>query len=155
MDFSSITANSSASVSQALTTATTDSSLSMNADTFLKLFTTQIANQNPMDPMDSADFLNQFSQISQVQMMSEMQKSFTSFKGTLDAISSTSEQSRASEMLGRQVEYTATNGTVMNGTVDALSISSDGTVRLSVNGSAINVDQVRKVQDPPAQAPAA
>jgi flagellar basal-body rod modification protein FlgD len=148
-----ITANST-TMTQALNKAAKSSSLGMNADTFLQLFTTQISNQNPMEPMDSADFLNQFSQISQVQTMTEMQKSLDALKSTLSSLTTSSEQASAAEMLGRTVEYVDSTGAAKTGTVDAIAMQTSGEVHLMVNGTAIPVENVRKVSQTPA-APAA
>ncbi len=42
-------------------------SLSSNFDTFLKLLTTQMQNQDPLNPMDSAQFTQQLVQFSGVE----------------------------------------------------------------------------------------
>ena len=57
----------------------------MNAETFMKLFTEQISNQNPMEPMSSADFLNQFSQITSVQSLNQLQHTLTDMKAGIAA----------------------------------------------------------------------
>lgn len=62
------------SVSGTSTTTTTTTaadnagvSLAKNFDTFLKLLTTQLKNQDPTSPMDSKEFTNQLVQFSQVE----------------------------------------------------------------------------------------
>lgn len=139
----------------ALEKAAKTKSMGMNADTFLQLFTTQISNQNPMDPMNSADFLNQFSQITQVQTMTSMQGSLDSLKSTLSSLTTVSQQTRASNMLGHQVEYTDSTGVKKSGTVDAVAMQSSGGVHLLVNGSAISVEDVSKVSEAAATVPVA
>lgn len=124
----------------------------LDADTFLKLFTTQIANQDPMSPMETSDFLNQFSQISQVQMMNELQKSFNDFKSTLGSLNSSSEQAQASSMLGRTVEFIDSNNVAQSGKVEAVSISTSGETNLLVNGTVVPLDKVRRITEPPAAA---
>lgn len=151
MSFSSIVNNSTTALSgKPLTTSKQNAAL--DADTFLKLFTTQIANQDPMSPMDTADFLNQFSQISQVQMMNELQKSFNDFKSTLNSLNSSSEQAQASNLLGRSVEYVDSTGSTKSGTVEAVSITTSGETHLMVNGTIVPVDSVRRITEPPAAA---
>jgi flagellar basal-body rod modification protein FlgD len=49
------------------TTAGDTSALSQNFDTFLKLLTTQLQNQDPLTPMDSSQFTNQLVLFSQVE----------------------------------------------------------------------------------------
>ncbi len=147
-----ITSNS-ATAQQALNKAAKSSSMGMNADTFLKLFTTQISNQNPMEPMESADFLNQFSQISQVQTMQSMQTSLDSLKSALSTLTNASQQTRAGNMLGQQVEYTDSTGAKRSGVVEAMALAPSGGVSLLVNGQAVDVESVTKVSEAPVTAP--
>lgn len=147
-----ITANSGAA-QQALNKAAKSSSMGMNADTFLQLFTTQISNQNPMEPMESADFLNQFSQISQVQTMQGMQTSLDSLKSALSSLTNASQQTRAGNMLGHQVEYTDSTGVKKTGIVEAMALAPSGGVSLLVNGQAVDVEKVTKVSEAPEAVP--
>lgn len=152
MSIGSITANST-TAQQALNKATKTTSVGMNADSFLQLFTTQISNQNPMEPMESADFLNQFSQISQVQTMQGMQTSLDALKSALSSLTNASQQTRAGNMLGHQVEYTDTTGVKKSGIVDAMALAPSGGVSLLVNGQAVNVESVTKVSEAPVAVP--
>jgi len=53
--------------------STTDSGSSkLNADDFLKLFVTQLQNQDFNKPMDNSEMMNQITQLSNMQMMQEM-----------------------------------------------------------------------------------
>ncbi|MDD2337801.1 MAG: flagellar hook capping FlgD N-terminal domain-containing protein, partial [Geobacteraceae bacterium] len=42
-------------------------SMGMNKDDFLKLFITQLQNQDPLDPMDATEQISQLAQITQVE----------------------------------------------------------------------------------------
>jgi flagellar basal-body rod modification protein FlgD len=42
-------------------------SMGMNKDDFLKLFITQLQNQDPLNPMDSTEYISQLAQLSQVE----------------------------------------------------------------------------------------
>lgn len=61
----------STSATQAASTATASSSamttLNADYDSFLKLLTAQVANQDPLEPMDSSTFVSQLAQLSQVE----------------------------------------------------------------------------------------
>ena len=61
MDVSSVIGNSSSQTTQAR------QSLSGNFDTFLKLLTTQLQNQDPLEPLDSTKFTDQLVSYSQVE----------------------------------------------------------------------------------------
>jgi len=66
---------------------------------FLKLLTTQLANQDPMNPMENAEFMSQMAQFSTVTGIQELQESFSEFAGAMS-----SEQSlQASNLVGRSV----------------------------------------------------
>ena len=57
----------------------------LGRDAFLKLFTTQLQNQNPLDPMDNEAFVSQLAQFSSLESMKAMQSSIeqmsASFQG--------------------------------------------------------------------------
>src|SRR6478735_4764848 len=65
----STTASSSTSATGSSSTSTAASSakLTQSYDSFLKLLTTQLQNQDPMSPMESSEFTNQLVQFSQVE----------------------------------------------------------------------------------------
>lgn len=119
----------------------------MNADTFMKMFTTQLANQNPMEPTDSASFLNQFSQISSVQTMVQLQKTLVDMGAQLGSLTAASRLSQAEGMLGRTVQYTHTDNTLQQGLVNALRITPEGAVQLSMtNGNVVGIEAISQVQ---------
>jgi len=52
---------------------------------FLKLLTTQLNNQDPLQPMQNGEFMTQMAQFSTVQGIQELQQSFSSFASTMSA----------------------------------------------------------------------
>ncbi|MGB5145628.1 MAG: flagellar hook assembly protein FlgD [Porticoccaceae bacterium] len=73
---------------------------------FLKLMTTQLANQDPFKPLTSGDFMTQLAQFSSVQGIQDLQKSFTSFADAM--IPSQSLQSAS--LVGHKVLVPAPGG---------------------------------------------
>lgn len=68
--------NSSTSTSNAQTAAkTTASKGTLDMQSFIKLLTVQLSNQNPLEPMNDRDFFAQMAQLGQVQGMEKLQKS--------------------------------------------------------------------------------
>jgi flagellar basal-body rod modification protein FlgD len=118
----------------------------MNADTFMKLFTAQIANQNPMEPMNSADFLNQFAQITSVQTMSELQKTLGAVGTNMQSLLSAGRLTQAQSLLGHKVGYTDATGSLQQGVVEKISIAPAGDVQLTVSGTQVGMDSVNQVQ---------
>lgn len=79
--------------------ATSRSKLSANFDTFLKLLTEQLKNQDPTDPMDTAEFTQQLVQYSQVEQQIETNSNFEALIG----LQKTSAASAALGYLGKTV----------------------------------------------------
>ena len=71
----------------------------LGQDEFLKLMTTQLQNQDPMQPMDNGAFLGQIAQFAQVTGIQDMQ---TSVKQLVDTLSS-NQAMQASSLVGKTV----------------------------------------------------
>ena len=126
--------------------ATNSTSTGLDAASFMQLFTTQLANQNPMEPMDSASFLNQFAQITSVQTMNGLSGTMTGLKDSMNTLKSATQFTQAEGLLGRNISYMDPSGTLKQDHVDALRVSSDGNVQLSISGgSLVDVSAVRQV----------
>jgi len=93
------TVTSTTSTTDAKTTAAS-SKLNADFDMFLKLLTTQMQNQDPLDPMDTAQYTQQLVQYSQVEQSIEQ----TSTLKSLLAAFGTQNLMQASAMIGAQVE---------------------------------------------------
>jgi flagellar basal-body rod modification protein FlgD len=114
------------SSSQAPTSGTTDPLL--DKDAFLKLLTAQLKYQDPLSPTDSSTFTTQMSQLSETEQM-------TNVATDQDALLAATNNSSAVSLLGKNVDYTAQDGTVTNGTVGDVDVSG-ATPTLTVNGVA-------------------
>jgi len=89
------------------TTNAASSKLNADFDMFLKLLTTQMQNQDPLDPMDTAQYTQQLVQYSQVEQSIEQTKTL---KEMLAAFG-TQNLMQASALIGAQVETnSATSG---------------------------------------------
>lgn len=71
----------------------------LGMDTFLKLMTTQLQNQDPMKPMENGDFLSQLAQFSSVKGLQQLNDSFS----TLAASMSSSQALQAGGLVGKNV----------------------------------------------------
>ena len=107
------------------------SELDMN--TFMRLLTVQLANQNPLEPMNDRDFFAQMAQLGQVEGIGKLQSSM--------------EMSQAAGMIGKTVTAVRTltdNGenSLVTGTVQKVSLK-DGeriiTIKDQVNGGLVDV----------------
>lgn len=85
--------------SQELSQEVKSKSDELGMDTFLKLMTTQLQNQDPMKPMENGDFLSQLAQFSSVKGLQQLNDSFS----TLAASMSSSQALQAGGLVGKNV----------------------------------------------------
>ena len=72
----------------------------LDRDAFLKLFTTQLKNQNPLDPMENEAFVAQLAQFSSLEAM-------TGVRSSMDSMAADSKSSRfllGSTLIGKKIE---------------------------------------------------
>lgn len=86
-----------------LSSVSASSQTSLNQDDFLKLFTTQIQNQDPFNPMDNSQMAAQLAQFSTVAGIAEMNKSLGMIS---DGLTGT-RLGAASAMIGRSILVTS------------------------------------------------
>jgi len=105
----------------------------LSMQTFMRLLTIQLANQNPLEPMNDRDFFAQMAQLGQVQGMEKIQSSL--------------EMNQAAGMIGKSVTAVRTltdNGenSLVTGVVQKVAIR-DGeriiTIKDKANGSLVDV----------------
>lgn len=100
-----------AGTSGADSTADAATQLSSNFDMFLKLLTTQLKNQDPLQPQDSAAFTQQLVQFSSVEQSIGMNKRLD----TLIASNKNNSNTAALDYMGKVVEYQDSNFALQNG----------------------------------------
>jgi flagellar basal-body rod modification protein FlgD len=88
--------------------------LAGNFDTFLKLLTTQLQNQDPLNPTDSNQFTQQLVEFSQVEQQINTNDNLKS----MIALSLSQNASAAVSYIGRSVVMTNGKGSLAEGTVD-------------------------------------
>ncbi|MBV8976838.1 MAG: flagellar hook assembly protein FlgD [Alphaproteobacteria bacterium] len=88
--------------------------LAGNFDTFLKLLTTQLQNQDPLSPMDSNQFTQQLVAFSSVEQQINTNDNLQS----LIALSMSQQASSAVSYIGHSVVMTSGKGALENGHVD-------------------------------------
>jgi len=84
------------------------SALNITPADFLKLITTQLKDQNPMQPTDPTQFLSQLEQMSEVSSMQNMESSLT---GLTDSLQST-QMANGAALLGQTVLAPSTTATL-------------------------------------------
>src|SRR5512135_3227074 len=135
----------SAAVSSPSVSAATQPSLTQSKDMFLKLLVAQLRYQDPTKPADTGQFLAQTAQFTMVERIEELAK------GNADLLAAQRAAS-ATALVGRQVSYTASDGTPATGTVTAARLESSGPV-LEGGGQSVPLSSVTAVTAAPTTTP--
>lgn len=109
----------------------------LGKDTFLKLMVAQLRNQDPMNPTDSTQFLAQTAQFTSLEKMTDIA---TQTSAALNAQMAFG----ASTLVGKQVTYTADDGSKASGPVSAVTFTSNGPV-LTVGDADVPIASVVSV----------
>ena len=105
---------------------------------YMKLLTTQLRNQNPLEPMDNSDMTAQMTQFSQLAQLESMNSSFSEVLKTI-------EQSHAASLLGKNVSFV---GETNAGSVDLITgkveqiANKDGEVLLGVGDYTLTLKDI-------------
>jgi flagellar basal-body rod modification protein FlgD len=97
---------------------------------FLKLLTTQMSNQDPMNPVSDTDQIAQLAQFSSLQSM--------------NSLLTNSQLEGATNLIGKNVTINDSNDGTVSGTVDSAQLTS-GVVYVTVNGTSYAYTEVAKV----------
>jgi flagellar basal-body rod modification protein FlgD len=116
---------------------TTTATSGFSQDFFMKLLVTELQNQDPDNPVSNADMTSQISSMAMVQGMNNLNTSFSQVLKLQQLISS-------ADLIGRQVEYTNSNGTAAQGQVQSVNTSGD-TISLMVDGNSVTPANITKI----------
>ena len=98
----------------------------MGKDDFLKLMTTQLRRQDPMNPVDDTAFLAQMAQFTSLEQLTNL--------GTVASQQLSAEGvSQALALSGRTVDYVGADGTTRTGVVEAV-VFDGGVPQLTIGG---------------------
>jgi len=125
------------------TTATTGSSgySAWSQDMFMKLFVTQLENQDPMEPMDNYEFTSQLAQMGQLEQLTNMN---SAFEQTLRL----QEFGHANSLIGADVRYMPQGSDVaQTGRVSGARLE-DGEVKLMVGNDLVAFSSVTDITRP-------
>jgi len=114
------------------TVATKTPTQDYNSQMFLKLLTTQLANQDPSSPMDSTQMISQTSQLASMEQL-------TNLTTTTTSTYSLQQRSAAANLIGKQVTWTDSDGVDQTGTASSVTFTSDGpTVKVGSSSVALS-----------------
>jgi flagellar basal-body rod modification protein FlgD len=118
--------------SQATSSTATNSTNSVDYNTFLQLLVAEMKNQDPTNPMDTAQYMSQFAQLSTVEQAMQT-------NAKLDALLSSQSLSQADGLIGKTVSFTDSTGASFSGKVVSISINSDGSIATLEDGTKVGV----------------
>ncbi|MBL3704400.1 hypothetical protein GI582_17010 [Sulfitobacter sp. BDSS02] len=129
--------------------------LTADYESFLKLLTAQVANQNPLEPMDSTTFVSQLAQLSQVEQSIQTNSNLEQVNAYLAAYGALSDI----QLIGHEVTLASDQLTLSNGaaafeydlaetasTVSAAITTADGTVIRTLKNLSGTAGEVHKVE---------
>ncbi|WP_367173248.1 flagellar hook assembly protein FlgD [uncultured Bartonella sp.] len=118
------------------TGSTSSDSKTANADynTFIKLLIAQMKNQDPTKPMDSTEFVSQLASFSAVEQQQQTNTKLDTMAQSLKNIMVDGPISRAEGYVGKYLSFTDEKGAVTAGTVQSVTIYSDGLIAKLDNG---------------------
>ncbi|HWB23122.1 MAG TPA: flagellar hook capping FlgD N-terminal domain-containing protein [Gaiellaceae bacterium] len=115
-------------------------STNLNDQDFLQLLVAQLKYQDPMSPTDDQSFIQEQAQFSTVE-------GITSLESTMTAMGAQQAMSSAVNLIGTQVDYTASDGSAQSGVVSSVANAS-GTVTLHIGSSDVPFSSITKVSLP-------
>lgn len=108
------------------------------SDNFMKLFITQMRNQNPLEPGDPTQIFQQLAVMTQTEKMVQMEKS-------LGSMLASNRLQEGAAMIGRDVKYADEEGVEGEGTVKRLRISAGSLTYILTDGTEINTAAIKEV----------
>jgi len=119
----------------------------VSKDSFLRLLTSQMSHQDPMNPMQNHEVMAQMAQFSALEQMVNMNKGVG---GLNDSIT----RMQAQNLLGRDVQFAdPVTQRVERGTVTRLSFGEDGKTLVQVGAREVKVSDILSVEAPAAFRP--
>jgi len=120
---------------------------------FLRLLTTQLQNQTPLEPVDNASFMNQMASYTTMQEQRDLNGNMLKLLDYQGVLARVQGLGQGSALLGKEVSYVGENGTETSGTVRSVYISETGDVRLKLeNGTDIDMREVIGIAEATASA---
>jgi flagellar basal-body rod modification protein FlgD len=117
----------------------------LGSDDFMKLLTTQLTSQDPMNPMKDTEFISQMANFTSLEQMRSLSKSF-------DTFTSDQKMAAAPAYLGRQVTITNATGDI-TGVVEAIKLNK-GKPAVVVNGQTYETNLITGISPAPVPPPA-
>jgi flagellar basal-body rod modification protein FlgD len=129
----------------------------VDKEAFLRLFTTQLKNQSPLDPLKGHDFIAQLAQFSSLEQLTNLNTSFSGvlesqkelkedFSTALSGLTKTQQIFSGGDLIGKKVEYTDPDSPedVSEGKIEKVSLNNDN-VSVVIDEKEIPISNIRGI----------
>lgn len=109
---------------------------SLGDNSFLKLLTSQLQNQTPLEPVDNASFMNQMASYTTMEEQRDLNGNMLKLLDYQGVLARVQSLGQGSALLGKEVSYAGEGGRTATGKVESVYVSETGDVRLKLSGGA-------------------
>ena len=118
----------------------------LSREDFLKLLTTELTHQDPLEPISNQEFLGQLASLQTL----ESTAALTDGIGSLTRFQ---QMAAASNMIGKFVRGVTTEGETIVGQVDRILLDPENGIQIIVSGKSLPFDGIREVRGESGQDP--
>lgn len=119
--------------------STRTTSQGYNSELFLKLLTTQLANQDPSSPMDSTQMIAQTSQLASMEQLTKLTQTSTDTYAL-------QQRTSAANVIGKQVAWTDQDGAAQSGVATSVTFDTSGP-QLTVGDKTVALSAVTSITE--------
>jgi flagellar basal-body rod modification protein FlgD len=105
----------------------------LDKDDFLKLLTTQLTHQDPMNPTSDQEFIGTMAQFSALEQTTNMAKA-------LEQMTFASQFSQSVALIGKNVDYTVDKATA-SGAISSVAVK-DGKIQIKIGDKTVTPDSI-------------
>lgn len=144
IDSTSLNTINGVSVNDILSTTTSKANDELGKDAFLQLLVTQMQYQDPLDPQDNGEYIAQLAQFSSLEQMTNLNETLNTLSGIVNTMNTSMLVGQLSGFIGKNIEWTDSEGNTQSGVVDAVKIV-DGQPYILVGDQLVDVPSVETI----------
>jgi flagellar basal-body rod modification protein FlgD len=110
----------------------------LGKDDFLRILTTQLANQDPSSPLQDKDFIAQMATFSSLEQLTNLNSTFSKFTSL--------QMGQHASVIGKEISWVSNDSVKMNGIVKGISIQ-EGSYFYIVGNEKVPVEMVNEIKE--------
>jgi len=115
-------------------------------DDFLKLFITQLKNQDPLSPVDDSQFLAQLAQFSSLEQMSNVAESVEALNKNMTALTSQSLLVQGAAMIGKEAIGIGEDGLEVSGIISSVKLNG-AALQVVIGDKLIDMENIVEIKE--------